>query len=337
MLLALCAASFLAQEAPPRVLPEGTAAERTAAALHGGIEAHEVAMSSWRAAESWTRWSADLAAARAPGQAEPEHEARLALFALEQMRWEDAWRHFARTSAEPAIVAGLLPRFLPGVDAGAPLAKDGFAGALADGVVLRPALPPAKGDAPPGRIERREMKLARLSVGKATLSLRVALEYDGVVVELAHVAGEPCALSVVLPCEAGYVFANEYVDWYAQETHGAPLGVTLKPGEEAHTLYGRLDLRPIRGPERVPERLPELVKRQGLVLELGPDDPDRQLLDAIAASWKAPPLELGCALWVRGKGAPPAGLRIDLVDPAARAPRLAELCGMIEHFALGSH
>ena len=334
MLLAWCAALCLAQEGPPRLLPEGTGAERTAAALHGGIEARTVAMGSWRSAESWRTWSADLAAARAPAEAEPEREARLALFALEQARWEDAWRHFTRCSAEPRIVAGLLPRFLPGVGADAPLAKDGFAGALPDGVVLRPALPPEKGAGPPGRIERREMKLARLAVGQATLSLRVALEYDGVVVELAHLAGEPCTLSVVLPCEAGYVFANEYVDWYAQETHGAALALTLKPGEEAHTLYGRLDPRPIRGPERVPERLPELLRRQGLVLELGPGDPDAGLLGAVAASWKAPPLELACVLWVRGQGAPPAGVRIDLLDPATRAERLGELCGMIEHFAL---
>lgn len=339
-MLPLLAALLLAaaQDAPPpRVLPEGTGAERAAAALHGGVAARRVAIGSWRASESWSAWSADLAAARAAAAPEPEHEARLALFALEQARWEQAWQHFARCGGDPELLAGLLPRFLPGADAAAPLGPDGFAGALPDGVELRPALPPARGGAPPGRIERREMKLAALHVGKATLALRVALEYDGVVVELAHVAGEGCTVGVVLPCEAGYVFANEYIDWYAQETHGSALRVELKPGDEPHTLYGRLEPRPIRGPEHVPAKLPELVRRQGLVLELLPGDAEAALLAAIAASWKAPPLELGATVWVRGTQPIPPGLRIDLTQPAERALRIADLCGMIERFVLAPH
>ncbi len=334
MLLALFAATALAQEPPARVLPEGTAAERTAAALHGGVVAKPLAAPAPGSAEAWKGWAADLETARKSQEPDPACEARLALFALAQQRWNEAWAHFERTGGEPGIAAALLPRFLPGVAADVPLEKDGFAGALPDGAVLRPSLPPAKGDAPPGRIERREMKLARLAVGKAVVSLRVAAEYDGVVVELAHVSGESCKLAVVLPCEQGYLFANEYIDWYVQETHGAPLVLELKPGEEAHTLYGRIEPKPLRAPERVPEKLPALAARSGLVLELFPGDPDEALVRAIAESLRAPPLALDARVWVRDGKPAPAGLRVDLTRPDERLQRLADLGNAIERFVL---
>jgi hypothetical protein len=336
MLFALLALLPLAQESPARVLPEGTAAERTAAALHGGIAAKPLAAPAAGSAEAWLGWMADLESSRAAREPDPECEARLALFALAQQRWNEAWRHFERTGGDPGVCSALLPRFLPGCAADAPLLQDGFAGALPDGSVLRPALPPAKGDAPPGRIERREMKLARLSVGKAVVSLRIAVEYDGILVELAHVAGESCRLSLALPCEPGFSLASEYVDWYVQETHGAPLALELKPGEEAHSLYGRLELRPVRGPERVPEHLPALAAREGLLLELFRDDPEEPLLRRIAESLRAPPLALDARVWIRGSKEVPGGLRVDLTRPAERAQRLADLCAAIERFVLAS-
>jgi hypothetical protein len=336
MFLALLAAGALLQEAPARVLPEGTAAERTAAALHGGVAAQALAAPAPGSVEAWQGWLADLGAARGAAAPDPEREARLALFALAQQRWNEAWSHFERTGAEPGVAAALLPRFLPGLSADAPLGKDGFAGALPDGVVLHPALPPAKGDAPPGRIERREWKLARLSVGKAQVSMRVAVEYDGITVELAHVSGAGCKLAVVLPCEQGYQLANEYVDWYVQETHGAPLLLELKPGEEPHTLYGRIEPPPIRAPERVPEKMPALAAREGLVLELFPADPEEPLVRGIAASFRAAPLALEARVWLRGGKERPAGLRIDLTQPGERARALAQLGGAIERFVLAA-
>jgi hypothetical protein len=334
MLQLILAVALLAQDAPPRVLPEGTSAERTAAALRGGVVAKALALPASGSAEAWKGWAADLERARGAKDPDPACEARLASFALEQQRWNEAWAHFARTGGEPALAAALLPRFLPGVAADAPLEKDGFAGALPDGVTLRPALPPAKGDAPRGRIERREMKLARLAVGKGVISLRVAVEYDGITVELAHVSGAACKVAVVLPCEPAFRLANEYVDWYVQETHGAPLALELKPGEEAHTLYGRIDLRPVLGPERVPEELPALAARDGLVLELFPGDAGEALVRAIAESFAAPPLSLSARVWTRGASAVPAGLRIDLTRPDERAQRLSDLAAAIERFVL---
>ena len=334
MLPSLLALALLVQDAPPRVLPADTAAERTAAALHGGVVAKALAVPAGGSAQAWKSWAADLERARIATLPEPECEARLACFALEQQRWNEAWAHFARTGAEPTVAAALLPRFLPGLAPDEPLGKDGFAGALDDGITLRPALPPAKGDAPPGRIERREMKLARLQVGKGTIALRVAVEYDGITVELLHVAGGACKVAVVLPCEPGFVLANEYVDWYVQETHGAPLVLELKPGEEAHTLYGRIDLVPVRGPERVPEQLPALAAREGLVLELFPGDTDEPLVRSIAESFAAPPLALRSRVWLRGSKEIPPGLRVDLTRPDERRQRLADLGGEIERFVL---
>jgi len=334
MLLALLSAAALAQDAPPRTLPEGTGAERTAAALHGGVEAKALVAPAPGSAEAWKGWAADLETARKAKAPDPACEARLALFALSQQRWNEAWSHFERTGAEPATCAALLPRFLPGCAPDVPLAKDGFPGALPDGAVLHPALPPTKGDAPPGRIERREMKLARLAVGKGFVSLRIAAEYDGIVVELAHAGGESCRLAVALPCEPGYVFANEYVDWYVQETHGAPLALELKPGEEAHTLYGRVEPRQLRAPERVPAELPALAARAGLVLELFPGDPDEALVRSIAECLQAPPLALPARVWIPDGKPAPAGLRIDLALPGERAQRLAGLAAAVERFVL---
>ncbi|MBK7644362.1 MAG: hypothetical protein IPJ19_15185 [Planctomycetes bacterium] len=330
-LLALCA---LAQDAPPRVLPAETAAERTAAALHGGVVGTPIPAPAPGSAESWQGWFADLEASRAAPAPDPAREARLALFALEQRRSGEAWKHFSRCGAQPGVCAALLPRFLPGVGADAPLDKDGFAGALPDGVLLAPALPPATGDAPRGRIQRREMKLSALHIGKATVSLRVAVEYDGITVEVGHVAGESCKLALVLPCEPGYQLANEYIDWYVQETHGAPLALECKPGEDVHTLYGRIEPQSILGPERVPETLPALAAREGLVFELLPGDSDETLLRAIAASFHAPPLGLQARVWVLGSAPFPGGLRVDLSRPDERARRLSDLCAAIERFVL---
>jgi len=334
MLVCLAASFLLLQEAPLRVLPEGTRAERAVAVLHGGVVAKALDAPAASSMEAWKGWAADLDASRKAQEPDPAREARLALFALEQQRWNEAWAHFERCGADPAALGALLPRFLPGVAPDAPLGKDGFAGALPDGVVLRPALPPAKGDAPPGRLERREMKLARLSVGKATLALRVAVEYDGITVELTHVGGESCKLALVLPCEPGYQIANEYIDWYVQESHGAALALELKPGAEAHTLYGRLEPRPSRAPGRVPEKLPALAARGGLVLELFRDDPQQAFVSSIAESLRAPPLALDARVWIRGSKEIPAGLRVDLTRPEERAQQLAELCGAIERFVL---
>ena len=335
MLLVLLASIALAQDSPARVLPEGTAAERTAAALHGGVAAKSIAAPAAGSAEAWQGWAADLEAARASKEPDPGREARLALFALAQQRWTEAWQHFERSGGDPGVAAALLPRFLPGCGADAPPGPDGFPGALPDGVRLAPALPPGKGDAPPGRIERREMKLARLAIGKAVVSLRIAVEYDGVLVEVAHVSGEACTLALALPCEPGYSFASEYVDWYVQESHGAPLALVVQPGEEAHSLYGRLELRPLRGPERVPQQLPALLAREGLLLELFPADPEEAFVRRIAESLRAPPLALDARVWIRGgKERPPGGLRIDLTQPGERAQQLSSLCGAIERFVL---
>src|SRR5882672_797465 len=60
MLLALLAAAALAQEPPARTLPEGTRAERAAAALHGGVEAKPLVAPAPGSAEAWKAWAADL-------------------------------------------------------------------------------------------------------------------------------------------------------------------------------------------------------------------------------------------------------------------------------------
>lgn len=310
-----------------------TRADTRAIDLYATKLAGEVGADPWRRAATWRAWRAALDAAAQGSAIEPL--AHLALLALQQRRHEDAWRHFVACASSPECVAALTPYFLPGV----PLASNAGAGGrdapLPDGVILSPSLPPPSASAAPGRIDRRAMKISGLVIGKATLNLRVAFEPEGLQIDIQHVSGDAARFSVRIPAPEGLAIANEYVDWFRQDTVGEALAIEVKPGDEVHTLYGRFEPRDLRWTSQLPAALPAQLAGGALWLEVALDDPERALCEEIARSLSIDWLHLTCELAGRSAISERArGIAIDLSAQAGRAEKLAWLVSSVERFAL---
>lgn len=283
-----------------------------------------------RRVETWERWHAALAAVRA--KEDPRARARLALLALEQGRYESAWRHLEAASAAPDVLAALLPRFVPGVEAGAPLERGGRAAKLADGARLAPALPPpvaADVEADPLR-SPRTMR-AEVDVGAARVALTIALESEGVQIDVAHVSGGAAKLSIVLPRSEEHDISAEYVDWYKQDTLGAPLALEVQPGDEPHVLFARFEPRAPLWPTRTPEELPASVRSGGLWLVSDPADPEHAFHVALARALDFPELGLSCRVRAPGE-AKPGGVDVDLTRAEGRERKRAWLIERVEDF-----
>ncbi|MFT7669688.1 MAG: hypothetical protein ACI8X5_002393 [Planctomycetota bacterium] len=220
----------------------------------------------------WERWGEWLRAESEAPEIDPRRRAGLVLFAAEQERWGNAWAHFERLGAAPEWAASLLPRLLVGAPATSPTGPGGFPRGLAEGVLLKPALPPAIEDDRPGSLRPRTMKISGLRVGQAVLDMKVVLEPSGIEVDILHVSGEAVTLSILLPEPPGQEIRVEYIDWMRQDERRAPLELTLLPGEEEHTLFGRFRHRGARLPSLPQGSLPVGFRRAGLRME-APDDP----------------------------------------------------------------
>ncbi|MBL8862228.1 MAG: hypothetical protein JNK02_09465 [Planctomycetes bacterium] len=289
----------------------------------------------WADPATLERWRAALAAAAAG--ANPTARARLSVLALRAGRADDGWRHLAAAAAEPALAAALLPLFLPGIGPDEAAGQGGLAGPLADGVILAPATPPRARPAERGRVERRAMRVSGLRVGEALLALRVAVEPEGVQIDVAHLAGGPARLRVRLPSEPGFRLANEYVNWYRVERPGEAHAIEVRPGDEPHTLYGRFE--PDREAPRfaLPVQRPALLDSGGLAIRPGPRDGDLARAEALARALAGPPLALEARVAPRGAPAAPDGrsaIEVDLSDPQTADAKLAALLGAIEQFVL---
>jgi hypothetical protein len=113
-----------------------------------------------------------------------------------------------------------------------------------------------------------------LRVGAATLDIELALEFDGVQIDVTHVAGGACRVALVLPTMPQFAFAQYYADWEERTLEpDAPLEFAIQPGDERHTLWGRFEARPNPWPTRVPERMPAALERNGIAILCGRDDP----------------------------------------------------------------
>jgi len=318
-----------AQPAQRPQLPEGSAAERVLATLPDNQPVERLAALDPAKAQAWAAWLQALESSRKSHAADAH--ARLCDFALAQGRYERAWEHLVAAQARPQLLAGLLPRFLPGVES--------LAQPLSDGATLRPALPPLTGRGLPGRIERREMQLERLAIGAARVKLAVRVEYEGVIVELTHQEGPACVVHVEIPQDPDFAFGLEYLDWYPIEPPTGAAGtnrarrVELTPGSDTRTLYGRFEPRTFDFPRRLPPTKPQLLQREGLALELLPGDPRREFFQELAGALALPPLSVDACVFERG-AARPAGIHIDLAQPADQPRRLALLAEAIESFLL---
>jgi hypothetical protein len=320
--------SPLGRAQSPRIeLPPGPAAEALARVSADTRPAAlpKIPVAPWEEPATWRRWAELLSAESTGSPPDPARRAELALLALAQHRWDDAWRRFIECSASPAVVAALRPHFLPGTDGRT----------LGDGALLTPALPPSSTPAPSGRVERRSMRIEGLEVGAAVLAVRVSVEVEGVQIDIEHLSGGAVKLSIAIPEDREFGFADEYVDWYRQEKSGVAHEVTIRPGDEPHTLYARFEPRAPAWPTLLPERLPAQIAEGTLWLESRATAPGGALLQAVAESLAAGPLRLSAHLrepHSAGEGF--TGVSIDLADPVERPRKLAWIAGAVERRAL---
>jgi hypothetical protein len=339
----------------PIQLPDGPAARAFASspktgatvAFGGGIcppdiDGSLVPPDAWRNANTWVAWSAAWELESLHENRDIQQRAFLALLALAQTRWDDAWMHFDACDGSREWMSALLPSFLPGVPRGTKFGAGVLPPPLRDGGVLRPSLPPPSDRAAPGRIDVRAMKVDGFVVGAATLSMRVAVEAEGVQIEIEHRSGGAARLSIVIPESSQFEIENEYVDWMVQETHHQPLALEIKPGDEAHTIYGRFQARALTHPTRVTERAPAQLE-EGAVRLLVPDDPaEKPYFDTIAASLKRLPLKIDFVVVTSASdskrppesGPQPSGITVDLRSASERDDKLAWLVSSLEHFLL---
>ena len=268
----------VSEEEPAVELPEGPSARAFAGvgpstggvSLGGLLEAHPWLRdpeSPTERAAAWRGWGALLTAESERSESEPEARAALALHALRDARWQDAWAHLERLGGFPEWSAGVLPALLPGAPIDSASGSGGRPGPLPDGVLLRPAVPPL---APPGDPRAHEPRIATvrgLQVGEATLDLKVTLDGSGIEVDLLHTGGGPATVRVLLPEPEGLEIRVEYIDWMRQDVQRQPLLVELLPGEEEHNLFGRFAPRRVPLPGSPTDRLPRALVEGGLWTE----------------------------------------------------------------------
>ncbi len=292
---------------------------------------------AWNQPGTWTRWAALVDAESRASTPDPVRRGELALLALEQERWDDAWRELEVCAATPGWLAALLPCFLPGAPAGSPLAPGGRTGRLPDGVVLAPSLPPSTRDAPAGRVDRRAMRLDELAIGDAVVELKIAVEAEGVQVDVTHRSGGPARFSLRIPEPADFAIAQEYVDWYRQDTVRVAHSIEVKPGDPTHTFYGRFEAHAVRFTAQLPTQLNSQLQSGTLWIITGEEPGERALAREIAESLEKGPLKI--AARALGASEAPAdaewtGVRLDLRDANERPRKLAWLASSVEHFAL---
>jgi hypothetical protein len=180
------------------------------------------------------------------------------------------------------------------------------------------------------------MKVHGLRVGGATLDMRVAVEPDGVQVDLTHVSGEPVTLWVELPQPPDFGIQVEYLDWFRRDTVREPVELSLSAEDPAHYLFGRLKPNALTWSETLPEELSPRLLRHGLRLTADADDPRLEELRGFAAGLA---LIAGCPTEVllpeTGEVPEPwPGITLRLHQGDQRQRKLMGLVSLAERFAL---
>lgn len=284
----------------------------------------------WGGESAWRRWIELVRAEAATRTSAPERRAELACLARLQGRDGDAWAHLLACEAEPGLVALLLPLFSPGV----PRELLGREGALPEGVVLTPALPPAEDPRASLRwlagteIERREF-----AVGAARCALAVSVDRDGLEVSVRHLSGGPVRLFVRAPLPRGLEPGLLFADWEKLPGHVGPVEFRLDAEANEHSLWQTFQPPEARWPSPALETLPALApgREIWLVSPRGDEPHLRRCAEALGELLGN--VARACAAGSRpAPGLEPLVLRF---DPGPASERmLVDVIGLAEAFAL---
>jgi len=337
---ALAQEAAAGDEAPGILLPESRAARAWAAADASTSPATiptdllGLGEEPWRQPACWRMWGELVSAERAAPRADAQRRAMLCLLARRQGRNLDAWAHFSALTASPEWAAAVLPHLIPGIPAGAAVETGGLPAALPNGVILRPIPPPA---ADPTRLfQPRTAEVRGLRIGAGEIRMTVKFESSGIEIEIQHTGGEPVEVSIVLPEPEGLEMNIEYTNWAREEDVGMPRALTIGPGEEPLSLYGRFGLREATVPTGRLERMPDTLSRDGLFIEGPVGSAQDPVLDA-AATTLADLLDLPVSVRDADNSVAldgPSGVVVRLGDDATQ--RLSYLVTRVEEFLLGS-
>jgi len=333
---------LLNQEPAPIQFPDGPAAKAWAGVgvdtvpralpklLRAACSTTSPAGTSTATWQLWARWLAGEVR-----QPSPKLRAALCLLARAQGRDRDAWEHYAHLTADPRWVATVTPYLLPGAPLDSKIEPGGTLAPLPDKTLLQPCLPPpteSSGDA--HAITWRKATARNIQVGEAIFDLTISVEATGVQVDLVHTGGGAGQVAILIPEPPGYEIRIEYLDWAQTEQARLPILVDLAPGQEPHTLWGRMIERRNSLPTGKARGLPRSLISGGLYLSLPGNDPQR-----IAVAELAPVLGdlLGVPVRLTEPGAPLptwTGIVLQLGSPSERGERLTWLASAIESFIL---
>ncbi len=289
--------------------------------------------SGWGGELPWRSWVELVRAEASAERPDPARRFRLAVLARLQGRDGDAWRHLLACGADPALVAALLPIFVPGV----PPASLGSSAPLPDGVLLAPALPPATEEPRPSlrSLAGRALEHRAVRIGEARLSLRVICDSDGIEVALVHLEGGPVRVRVRPPLPEGVERGQLFVDWERRNESAFPVELALGPKESEHTLWLTFHRREERWPAPLPEALPGLAPARVVIIRSPRGDEAHLARFAEALS------ELfGLRSELAPSGRPPGELLLEPIeldlDPekAGSERKLAGMIGLSESLAL---
>jgi hypothetical protein len=186
------------------------------------------------------------------------------------------------------------------------------------------------------RMERREMKLSSVVLGTARVELRVAVEYDGLQIDLVHVGGGEARARVVFPEPLDFEVTTVYVDWERAPQPGVPHEVVLSAEKPKVELYGRCRPAKVRWPLAVPLALDARVRERGFELVAAASEVSSARTQGLATALAA---LTGVPARVRAfdKSSverPHLGVSIDLATEPARERKERTLLSAMERFAL---
>jgi hypothetical protein len=180
--------------------------------------------------------------------------------------------------------------------------------------------------------------------------MRVALDYEGIQVDLTHLEGGPARVLVELPSPSEFALGALYLDWFPWKGSQSSLpgssipgisipevpiiDVELEPGSDVRTLFGRFEPRDPSWSQQLPGEIPRSIDFHGLLLLTPLDLPEEvRGLDRALASV----LGVECK-FLPGTMQPSATLgpatTIDLRSAENRSHRLASLASQVERFVL---